>query len=390
MTSDLPELPRVLVLSGTTIERVIHTSLIFHTRRGKRWCVSQRHLLGLFNRSNQRTMSRYLRAAVKKGFVKKHKKSRGARPDTYVRGEFFTHRAKQGELLIRLSNALYAAPRGILWDWPYPTAWGHGCVSAVDILCLATLRRLGEPMKREAICRYLQSLVTPPSLNSTLRRLCKKGLLNIAGSAISLTPTWEDTMRHCLEENPACNQRKHKGDERRRQESAQNRRRVVKGTITEAERCELKTLPCVRQGCHRKAVQMEHFPPKRYLKDLDDYNNISLIWAICPKHNVETSEFIKTLGPTNINSIPPFRIVGDTEPFLLYRLVSNHWYGKFYEAFLAGDREAAIQAIRITLSYWLAIKDLPRPNHRDMPLSLRMKHIAELGRRYSTWKSQLS
>jgi len=197
-------------------------------------------------------------------------------------------------------------------------------------------------------------------------------------------------MRHCLEENPACNQRKYKGDERRRQESAQNRRRVVKGTITEAERCELKSLPCVRQGCGRKAVQMEHFPPKRYLKDLDDCNSISLIWAICPEHNLETSEFIKTLGPISINSIPPFRIVGDTEPFLLYRLVSNHWYGKFYEAFLAGDREAAIRAIRVTLSYWLAIKDLPRPTHRDTPLSLRMKHVAELGRRYSTWKSQLS
>jgi hypothetical protein len=205
-----------------------------------------------------------------------------------------------------------------------------------------------------------------------------------------LAPTWEETIRHYLEENPACNQRKYQGDERRRQESVQNRRRVAKGLLTDAERYELTTLPCVRQGCCRKAIQMEHFPPRRYLKDLDDFNNISLIWAICPEHNRETSEFIKTLGPISVDLIPPFRIVGDTNPFLLYRLVSNFWYAEFYEAFLAGDRGAAIRAIRATLSYWLAMKDLPRPNRRDTPLSPRMQRIEECGRRYSTWKSQLS
>jgi len=392
MTSELPALPRVSALDGDTFESVVLAYFVYETcpRRNVEWSVSQRHLLALFNRSGQRRMSGYFSKAIEKGFVKKSKKSRGALPDVFKRGDFFSHRSHQGDLCKRLSNSLYAKPRGLLHDWPYPTAWGHGCFGAVDILCLATLRRLGGPMTREAMYRYLQSLVSPSSLNATLRRLSKKGLLSVAGSDISLTPTWEDTMRHCLEENPACNERKRKGDMRRRQESEQNRRRVNRGIMTDAERQELRTLPCIRKGCRKKATQMEHFPPQRYLKHLDDRHNPYLVSAICPEHNRETSEFIKTLGPISINPIPPFRIVGDTDPFLLYRLVSNHWYSKFYEAFLARDRLAAQQAIRATLNYWLAIKDLPRPNRRDTTLSPRMWQIAERGRRYSTWKSQLS
>jgi len=257
------------------------------------------------------------------------------------------------------------------------------------VLCLATLRRLGQPVIAAELQCYLSALAVTESFDKCIKKLREEGLVQLLGPFVSLAPDWEVTMQRYLEEKPACNERKRKGDMRRRQESEQNRRRVTRGILTDAERQELRTLRCVRKGCRKKATEVEHFPPKRYLRNLDDRHNPYLLWAICPEHNLETSEFIKILGPISVNPIPPFRIVGDTDPFLLYRLVSNHWYGKFYEAFLAGDRQAAQQAIRITLSYWLAIKDLPRPTHRDTPLSPQMQHIAELGRRYSTWRSQL-
>jgi len=391
MTSELPALPRVSALDGDTFESVVLAYFVYETcpRRNVEWSVSQRHLLAGFNRSGQRRMSGYFSKAIEKGFVKKIKKSRGALPDVFKRGDFFAHRSHQGDLCKRLSNSLYAKPRGLLHDWPYPTAWGHGCMPPGAILCLATLRRHGRPMLREAMRSYLEALVATASFDRHIKELVNKGLIQLDGVSVSLAPDWETTMLRCLEENPACNERKRKGDMRRRQESEQNRRRVTRGIMTDAERQELRTLPCIRKGCRKKAIQMEHFPPQRYLKHLDDRHNPYLVWAICREHNRETSEFIKTLGPISINPIPPFRIVGDTDPFLLYRLVSNHWYSKFYEAFLARDRLAAQQAIRATLNYWLAIKDLPRPNRRDTTLSPRMRHIAERGRRYSTWKSQL-
>lgn len=392
MTSELPELPRVSALDGATFESVVLTYFVYETcpRRHLEWSVSQRHLLSRFNRSGQRRMSGYFSRATEKGFVKKIRKSRGVRPDVFKRGDFFTHRSHQGDLCIRLSNSLYAKDRGLLHDWPYPNAWGHGCLHPGEILCLATLRRLGRPVIRNEVQRYLSALVPPQSFDGCIKKLRSKGLIQLDGSVISLVPDWEAVTHRYLEDNPACNERKRKGDVRRRQESEQNRRRATRGILTDAERQELRSLRCVRKGCRKKATQMEHFPPKRYLADLDEVHNPYLVWAICPEHNVETSEFIKTLGPISINSIPLFHSVGDTDPFLLYRLVSNHWYGEFYKAFLIGDREAAERAIRITLSYWLAIKDLPRPTNGDTPLSLRMKHIAKLGRRYSTWKSQLS
>jgi hypothetical protein len=238
--------------------------------------------------------------------------------------------------------------------------------------------------------RYLSALVAPQSFDRCIKKLCKKGLTQIDDSVISLVPDWEATMRRYLEDTPACNERKRKGDMRRRRESEQNRKRVARGILTDAERHELLTLPCVRKGCRKKAKQMEHFPPKRYLGDLDEVHNPFLVWAICPEHNAETSEFIKTLGPISSNPITPLRVSGDMDPFLLYRLVANHCYGEFYKAFINGDRPAAEQAIRTTRDYWRAIKDLPRPNRRDTPLSPLMQRIEKCGRRYSTWKSQLS
>ena len=390
MTTKLPDLPRVLALDGNTFESVVHAKAVYETRRRKEWQVSQRYLLSVFNRSSQASVSKHLRSAVEKNFVKKHRKSRGALPDVYVRDHFFVNNPHQGEMLIRLSNSLFGKKHGLLHDWPPPAAWSHGSLGAPAVLCLAVLRKTQNPIAKAALKTYLSSLVSKSSFDRAINLLKKHRLIAVKNKIVALAPNWELTLTRYLEEHTACNERKRKGDTRRRQESERNRQRAAKGSLTDAERQELRTLRCVRKGCRRKATQLEHWPPKRYLKDLADRTNRHLVWAICPKHNKETCNFIKSLGPITPESSMKVFTRQDTDPRLLYRVCANYWYAKFIRAFEVQDREAATAAIGNVLGYWLTVKSAPlRPSTTRRP-SARMHRAATIGRRHSTWDSQLT
>jgi hypothetical protein len=135
---------------------------------------------------------------------------------------------------------------------------------------------------------------------------------------------------------------------------------------------------------------LEHWPPKRYLKDLADRTNKHLVWAICRKHNTETSNFIKSLTPITPESRRKAFTRQDTDPYLLYRVCANYWYVKFIRAFEIKDRAAAEAAISNVLGYWFTVKSYPpRPSIARGP-SARMQHVATSGRRHSTWDSQLT
>lgn len=390
MTTKLPDLPRVFALDGNTFESVIHAMAVYETSKRKKWQVSLRYLLSLFNRSSLTSVSRPLRSAVEKGFVKIYKKSRGALPNVYVRGNFFADNPYQGELLIRLANSLFGKKQGLLHNWPPPAAWGHGSLGAPAVLCLAVLRKSQNPMAKAALKTYLSPLVSKSSFDRAINLLKEHRLIAEKNKTIALAPNWDLTLTRYLEEHPACNERKRKGDTRRRQESERNRQRVAKGSLTDAERQELKTLRCVRKGCRNKATELEHWPPNRYLKGLADRRNRHLVWAICQKHNKETCNFIRSLGPITPERGKEVSVRSGTEPYLLYRVNANHWYRKFIRAFQAKNRAAARAAISNTLGLWHIIKNSSPPSSIDKRPSQRLQRGATSGRRHSTWDSQLT
>jgi hypothetical protein len=334
-------------------------------------------------------VSKHLRSAVEKNFVKKHRKSRGALPDVYVRDHFFVNNPYQGELLIRFANSLFGKKQGLLHNWPPPAAWGHGSLGAPAVLCLAVLRKTQNPMAKAVLKVYLSSIVSKSSFDRAINLLKKHRLIIVKNKTVALAPNWELTLTRYLEEHPACNERKRKGDTRRRQESERNRQRVAKGSLTDAESQELETRRCVRKGCRRKATEMEHWPPKRYLKNLADRTNKHLVWAICPIHNEETCNFIRSLGPVTPERGREVFVRSGTEPYLLYRVNANYWYRKFIRAFQARDRAAARAAVSNTLGLWLIIKNSSPPLSTNRRLSPRMQRAATIGGRHSTWESQL-
>ena len=289
---ELPELPMVSSLNGPTFESVIlcrFVSLSGHKRELEH---SQRQVLSLFNRSQQRAISRYFVAAQEKGFLTKVHQTQGVDPDTYVRGEFFVGDSSESRALITLSRSLWGN-KGLLKTFPYQTAWGYGCLTPAVILCLATLCALDESISKKSLRRYLSPLVPESSFNFAMRYLKEHHLAFGEVGRLIIAPDWETKIRAWLDSSPNCNERHLKGEQRRKAESAANRARVAKGKLTEAELMQLLALPCVVKGCTRKLHQQEHFPPMKFLRrHLDVVTNRHFVWSICKKHNGEMKGFI--------------------------------------------------------------------------------------------------
>jgi hypothetical protein len=385
----LPQLPAVSVLDGNTFESVIFCRFISLTGHVREFNQSQRQLLSLFNRSGQRAMGKYLKKAKSKGLIKKVRATKGLLADGYSRGILFDTETQESRRLIKLSNSLWG-PKGLLKTWPYPTAWGHGCLPGAVILSLATLRLLQESISKKSLREYLSPLVPQSSFNSGLKFLHEKHLVYGEGDRLIIAPDWESKLELWLETHPACNERQEAGDKRRAAEIENNRIRVQKDELTDAEKMQLLALPCVVKGCKNKRHQLEHFPPRHFLKQLDVITNRHFVWSICRKHNRDMADFIKTLDSTI--DIPPniLKMKHGVAPTRIYSATANRGIQKFYMAYENDDQVAATDSIRKVLGLWKALQLL---NEADQP-SIQERH-PRTGRTkgksaYSPHDSQLS
>lgn len=293
--------------------------------------------------------------AQSKGFIKKVRKSRGLNPDVYLRGDFFHSEKQESRALIKLSNSLWGS-KGLLRSWPYPTAWGHGCLPGAVILSLATLRLLDESISRKSLCEYLSPLVPRSSFNRAVKFLFERHLIYGEGERLLIAPDWESKLELWLDNHPACNERQEAGDKRRADEIESNRVKVRKGKLTDAELEQLLGQPCVVKGCGRQRRQQEHFPPRHFLKQLDVTTNRYFVWAICTKHNRLMADFIKTLDSTIV--IPPSSLVikSGVDPMTIYSAAANRNIQWFYRAYEESDQLAATKAIKNVIGLWKAIE----------------------------------
>jgi hypothetical protein len=384
----LPQLPTVSVLDGDIFESVILCKFVSLTGQAREFNQSQRQLLSLFNRSKQQAMSGKLERAQGKGLIKKIRASKGLLADGYIRGVYFKTETQETRRLIKLSNSLWGT-KGLLRSWPYPTAWGHGCLSGAAILSLATLRLLDESISKKSLREYLSSLVPQSSFNLGIKFLFENYLVYGEGDRLLIAPDWESKLELWLQNCAACNERQEKGDKRRAVEIEINRSRVRKGKLTDAERKQLLALPCVVKGCKSKRHQIEHFPPQHFLKHLDVTTNRHFVWSICKKHNRDMADFIKTLD-SNLE-IPPnkLRIKRGIDPISVYSASADRGIQKFYRAFDEQDHDAATDAIRLVIGLWKAINQLPEANEitKKKPSGSRREKVGK--RAYSPARSQL-
>lgn len=366
---ELPHLPRVSVLNGKTFEAVVLCRLVSLCGHKRRLNLSQRQVLGLFNRSNQKAVRNYLVKARLLGLLDKVEESSGTLADVYIRGPYFDRDNSEVRAMVTLSHSLWGKG-GILREWSYPSAWGYGCIPRAVIICLAVLQRLDESISKKSLKKYLEPLVSESSFKDAIRFLTDNHLIYVECGRYALVSDWRSKVEFLLENNVACNSRQSKGDARRRAESAANVVRVAQGKLTQAERHQLLALPCVVKGCNRKATQEEHFPPKKYLKHLPISTHRRLVWAICKKHNRLTADFIKAM-PDDIPLTPSLLVVHQgTDPLRIYCASANRWIAKFYSAVSRNDHPAAYDAVRATFGLWLAVlRVLGNPTHQIEPWS---------------------
>jgi hypothetical protein len=361
---ELPQLPRVSVLDGKTFETVVLCRLVSLCGHKRRLNLSQRQVLSLFNRSNQRTVGNYLAKARHLGLLAKVQESSGTLADTYTRGPYFDRDNTEVRAMVTLSHSLWGKG-GLLREWSYPSAWGYGCIPRAAIICLAVLQRLDESISKKSMKKYLEPLVSDSSFKDAIRFLTDNHLIYIECGRYALVSDWRSKVELWLEVNAACNERQSNGDARRRAESAANVVRVAQGKLTQAERHQILALPCVFKGCHRRATQQEHFPPTKYLKHLPVSTHRRLVWAICRKHNRLTADFIKSM-PDEIPLTPSLLSVRQgTDPLRIYCASANRWISKFYSAVSRNDHLAAYDAVCATFSLWLAVlRVLDNPTHQ--------------------------
>jgi hypothetical protein len=385
----LPQLPKAAALESNTFESVMLCFFISSTRHPRGLGLSQRQILESFNRSNQRVMSKYLKHAQEKGFIKKTRLTTGVNPDGYVRGEYFSVDSQESRGLITLSNSLWG-PSGLLRSWPYRSAWGYGCFPDAAVLCLATLRLLDEEISRKSLREYLSPLVPQSSFNAAIKVMYDNYLIYGDNDRLVIAPDWEIKMEKWLEDNPACNERQATGNKRRADEAEKNLIRVRSGKLTDAETKQLLALPCVVKGCKSKRHQIEHFPPKHFLKQLDVITNRYFVWSICRRHNRATADFIKLLDSTTAIPRGNLGIKTRADPLRIYTASANRNLQKFYEAHSSNDQAAATAAIWFTLGLWKAINALPVDDGRAIHNSIFDKREVAGRNAFSPERSQLS
>ena len=368
MIADLPVIPRVLVLPDRVFRRVVLAWFVHCAGRPNGLENSQRQICSRFNRSKRELIGNYLKEARELTFLRLLTPSDGLNPDVHIRGAFFDNRTREGERFKQLANSLWGSKRGLLSQWPYPTAWGHGCTSPAAILCLATLNVLDEPIPRKVLRKYLEPLVPESSFNDAVRWLRVRQLMIEDASGLRVSEDWNEKFFRLLVDNPAGALRQVKGDSRRRRESEAHRTLILRETITQEERKELKQLPCVWKNCRRKGTEIEHFPARRFLRHLADQTNKHLVWSICAEHNDQTNGFIK-----KIKKIPPckpgqLQIDARWCTRELYDVVSNIRIQQYYAAYERGDLGSAARAKQMALGLWATIEnEAPHHNMGVMP-----------------------
>ena len=358
---ELPVIPWVSVLPDRVFRRVVLAWFIHCAGRPKGLENSQRQICSRFNRSNREIIGNYLKEAREANFLKLLTASDGLNPDVHVRGAFFDDRTRDRDRFIQLANSLWGSQKGLLSQWPYPPAWGHGCTPPAVILCLATLNVLDEPIQRKALREYLEPIVPESSFNDAVRWMRGRDLIVLDACGLTASKDWQEKFVRHLFASLAGKNRQERGDHRRRRESEANRTRVKKATITRLEQDALKRLPCVWKGCKNQATEMEHFPAHRFLRHLGDQTNRHLVWAICEKHNDATQSFIKYLPSIPADISTQLFIDARCSKWDVYEAVSDINIQRFYAAARRRDDKEANVVIGMTVALLNAIVQSTEP-----------------------------
>ena len=311
------------------------------------YSVSHRYLSMEFNRTQRKSVAKWIRKLEESGFIRVVKQSEGRQANTYGMTNGVYADAALQENVRRLACTLFG-DKGLLSDWLYPATWGYGCLNLSGTLLLSALIQINAPVAFKDLLAVLAPLVHRDTAKRNLVKLSQSDIIVSEETFLRLHDNWEDNLMMFIQDNPAGLPRLTAGNQVRQREWSAILAYMTAGQITEIEMIELRKLPCVI--CAGPSNEQEHFPPQRFFNALSLEPEIVNISPICQGCNPKRSGFIRSLPISRIVPFTEYFFPADSDLSKIRACGIEHQRRQFEKAFKARDKEAALSAINTALS----------------------------------------
>ena len=354
--SGLPQLPCPVHRLEPPYRRVLLSYALGRIKSRTEGDISRRDLQQEFNRSNGRLVSKHLSGLVKQGWLGIRKKSRGVYANRYTSGRRFTRSPKLRKDWLELSSCLFG-DNGLLSNLFSRSAFGPGFLGVNGLLVVSTLNNSLRPLSAKELHQYLGFFMSRQTINNVLLKLARQspvlavnsdGLWDCPNDVLNALQTYETTR--------GPDRRSKKTRARIQFERTEHGVRVKRGLLTPSDEKRLKT-SCIRSKTHKKPFEVEHFPPKKFLRAWLQKDHIDLSWGICADCNKKYGSWIKKQSAPILDISTPIKITiqagVDIRRVVLARLETN--LRRFYKSVDSGDDSKALKLIVDAYRLWLAV-----------------------------------
>lgn len=354
--SGLPQLPCPEHRLEPPYRRVLLPYALGRIKSRTEGDISRRDLQQEFNRSNGRLVSTHLGGLVEQGWLGVRKKSRGVYANRYTSGRRFARSPKLRKDWSELSACLFGDD-GLLSKLFSRSAFGPGFFGVNGLLVVSTLNDSLRPLSAKELHQYLGFFLSRQTINNVLLKLSKQSpALAIKSDGLWSCPNDILNALHIYETTRGPDKRSKKTRARIQFERAKHGMRVKRGLLTPADEIRLKT-SCIRSKTHKKPFEIEHFPPKKFLRAWLQKDHIDLSWGICAACNKKYSSWIRQQSAPFLDTSTPIKITikagMDIRRAVLARLETN--LRRFYKSVDNGDDSKALKLIVDAYRLWLAV-----------------------------------
>jgi hypothetical protein len=298
-SSGLPQLPLPRRAPTSNPLRFILAVVLYKTSQRTTGHISQRELQAILNRSGRDPIQNHLhQLRVSKFLSRKDRRKDLSDADVYYPG---THiRGNHLEEWKELSQKLFHT-RGLCNKLLQRPAFGTGFLNQNGMLITGTLLKSKRPLKVKEIHDYLSFFISDEgTIRSRLKMAQQHGLVLQEGAAWAIsTDFWNQLENYEHLQGPKSRQERlsHRISGERIQFAIDLRH----GKITPADEAALRKQGCIRCGKSNEQhvaetdneLQLEHFPPQKWLKAWGYKDHLDFNWAICASGNNKYSHYIK-------------------------------------------------------------------------------------------------
>lgn len=298
-SSGLPRLPLPRRAPDSNPLRFILTVVLHTTSQRPTGHISQRELQAILNRSSRDTIQNHLYQLRVSGFLRRKDRRKDlSDADVYYPGRrlIVDHLEEWQELSRKLFNT-----RGLCNKLLQRPAFGTGFLTQNGMLVMGTLLKSKRALKVKEIHEYLSFFISDEgTIRGRLKKAQKVGLVIQEGATWAVSPDfWKQLENYELRYGPTSRQERlsHRISGERIQRAIDLRH----GKITTDDEDALRKQGCIRCGKSNeqhvaetgKPLQMEHYPPRKWLKEWGYKDHLDFNWAICASGNNKYSHYIK-------------------------------------------------------------------------------------------------